>query len=102
MSTALATVGSSSSMRGPRSFSIQLEAAEPERISSRTAAIDPGLAGERERLGGSRDMDAAEELVDGLDHRALAGRSPTWKTLSPSAVEQRPRRREHLVPAPPP
>ena len=36
------------------------------------AAIDAGLAGERERLGGSGDVDAAEELVDGLDHGALA------------------------------
>jgi hypothetical protein len=42
-------------------------------------------------------MDAAEELVDGLDHRALARALADVEELVAERREQRPRRREHVV-----
>src|SRR5829696_7713118 len=42
-------------------------------------------------------MNAAEELVDGLDHRALARALADVEELVAERREQRPRRRKHLV-----
>ena len=89
-------------MRGPRSFSIQLEAEEPLRISSMISQVDADLGGERERLGRHGDVHAAEELVDGLDRGALAGSLADVEHLVAERVEDGPRRLERLLRARPP